>query len=61
LIQARAARRAIVINYIEPGNPQQNAYIKRFNQTVRYESAIAILLAEFRRNANVRHEMNVDL
>lgn len=26
----------IALEYIEPGNPQQNAYVERFNKTVRY-------------------------
>ena len=26
-----------VICYIQPGNPQQNAYVERFNRTVRYD------------------------
>jgi putative transposase len=25
------------MEHIQPGNPQQNAYVERFNRTVRYE------------------------
>lgn len=32
-----ATKQDIVIEYIEPGNPQQNAYVERFNKTVRYD------------------------
>jgi putative transposase len=34
---AWADRNAIVIQYIQPGNPQQNAYVERYNRTVRYD------------------------
>lgn len=37
LIQAWADRHAIRLDYIQPGKPQQNAYVERFNRTVRYE------------------------
>lgn len=32
-----AQRKEIHIAYIQPGNPQQNAYVERFNRTVRYD------------------------
>ncbi len=37
LIQAWAARHGIRIDYIQTGQSQQNAYVERFNRTVRYE------------------------
>ncbi len=36
-LQDWAARCGIRIDYIQPGKPQQNAYVERFNRTVRYE------------------------
>ena len=36
-LQRWANKRGIRIEYIQPGNPQQNAYVERFNRTVRYE------------------------
>jgi len=37
LIQAWANCKAIRLDHIQPGKPQQNAYVERFNRTVRYE------------------------
>ena len=34
---AWAKRRGIRLDHIQPGNPQQNAYIERYNRTVRYD------------------------
>jgi len=36
-IQNWAADWGIRLEYIQPGNPQQNAYVERFKRTVRYE------------------------
>ena len=36
-LQSWANKRGIRIEYNQPGNPQQNAYVERFNRTVRYE------------------------
>ena len=32
-----ALDQGITISYIEPGNPQQNAYVERYNRTMRYD------------------------
>jgi len=37
LVQRWALQRRIRIDYIQPGKPQQNAYVEQFNRTVRYE------------------------
>jgi putative transposase len=37
LLMKWAEKRAITIAYIQPGKPQQNAYIERYNRTVRHE------------------------
>ena len=36
-LQAWAEKRRIRLAYIQPGKPQQNAYIERYNRTVRYD------------------------
>ena len=37
LLMQWAEKRGIAIEYIQPGKPQQNAYIERYNRTVRHE------------------------
>ncbi|MCK0512352.1 IS3 family transposase [Aromatoleum buckelii] len=37
LVQRWAEQRQIRMDYIQPGKPAQNAYVERFNRTVRYE------------------------
>ena len=36
-LMAWAKERGIAIEYIQPGKPQQNAYVERYNRTVRYD------------------------
>jgi len=36
-LQEWAEKRRIRLEYIQPGKPQQNAYIERYNRTVRYD------------------------
>ncbi len=36
-IQTWDAKWRIKLEYIQPGNPHQNAYVERFNRTIRYE------------------------
>ncbi len=36
-LAAWAKKHGIKLHFIQPGNPQQNAYIERFNRTVRHE------------------------
>ena len=32
-----ASKQGIALHYIQPGNPQQNPYVERYNRTVRYD------------------------
>jgi len=36
-LQNWAKKQKIKLEYIQPGKPQQNAYIERYNRTVRYD------------------------
>ena len=37
VLQRWAKRRNIRLRYIQPGKPQQNSYVERYNRTVRYD------------------------
>ena len=36
-VRCWAEKQGIVLSYIQPGKPQQNAYVERYNRTVRHE------------------------
>ncbi|PHS78265.1 MAG: IS3 family transposase, partial [Rhodospirillaceae bacterium] len=36
-LAAWAEKHGITLMFIQPGNPQQNAYVERYNRTVRYD------------------------
>ncbi|BBE10006.1 ISxac2 Transposase [Mycoavidus cysteinexigens] len=37
VMQTWAQKHRITLEFIQPGKPQQNAYIERYNRTVRYD------------------------
>ena len=58
-LQAWARRRQIHVEYIQPGKPQQNAYVERYNRTVRYDWLSHYLFAG--RSTGVRNEVALDI
>ncbi len=44
-LQEWAKKRGIQLRFIQPGKPQQNAYVERFNRTVRYDWLAPTLFA----------------
>jgi putative transposase len=46
LLAAWAEEHGIDLLFIQPGNPQQNAYVERYNRTVRYDWLSHYLFAE---------------
>ena len=38
-----AEKQGIRLEYIKPGNPQQNAYVERYNRTIRYDTIRYVL------------------
>lgn len=48
LLTTWAEKHGIRIQYIQPGKPQQNAYIERYNRTVRYDWLGQYLFASIR-------------
>lgn len=45
VMHAWAKQRHIHLEFIQPGKPQQNAYIERFNRTIRYNFLAPALFA----------------
>jgi putative transposase len=46
LLMTWAKEQNIHLSFIQPGNPQQNAYVERFNRTVRYDWLSQYLFSE---------------
>jgi putative transposase len=58
---AWAEKRGIRLDHIQPGNPQQNAYIERYNRTVRYDWLSHYLFESIEEVQNYRDRLDVDL
>ena len=57
----RAAKRGIRIDFFQPGQPQQNAYVERYNRTVRYDWLTHQLLETLDEIQDLCHVLAVDL
>ncbi|GEM_PF-21943 len=60
-LQAWAQNRSISLEYIQPGRPQQNAYIERYNRTVRYAWLGPDPVRHDRTGAGHGHSLAMDL
>ena len=60
-LQAWARRRQIHVEYIQPGKPQQNAYIERYNRTIRYDWLSHLPVRYPGRTTVVRNEVALDI
>lgn len=56
-----AETQGIALCHIQPGKPQQNAYVERYNRTVRHEWLDPIHHRKHRGGTAIRHAMALDL
>ena len=56
-----AEKRGITIQHIQPGQPQQNAYIERYNRTVRHEWLDQYIIETIEEAQSLCHAMAMDL
>jgi len=55
-----AEENGMLIRYIQPGEPNQNAYIERFNRTYRTKVLKAYLLADLNQVREITHRWLID-
>ncbi len=61
LLGKLAQKHNIVLQFIQPGRPQQNAYVEHYNRTVRYDWLNQYIFKNNRGGANSSHEMALDI